>query len=329
MPPFLSSVKRLAEIAQGSFFKKHCIFMATIKAELDLYKLEIFYWVAELKSFSQAAELLSLRQPTISAHVQEFEEAVGGKLLYRIPGKVSLTPLGEMLADRAKHLLAFKRETLAAVEQFHGTLSGELWVGGSTNPGEYLLPQKLGAFVKKYPAVKPILRIRDSAGVVEDLLEGKIELGFIGFKANDDRLIYEKIWKDEMVLAVPRGHPWSRRKSVRLDELRGENFIAREHGSGTLDSFRQLLGKKGKKADDLLHITMELGSTEAVKEALMAGFGVSILSRISIRHELAEGSIVEAPIRGMTLERDFYQVYHGRRPLHPIAQAFRAFLKSA
>jgi DNA-binding transcriptional LysR family regulator len=132
-----------------------------------------------------------------------------------------------------------------------------------------------------------------------------------------------------MVLAVPRGHPWSRRKSVRLDELRGENFIAREHGSGTLDSFRQLLRKKGKSADDLLHITMELGSTEAVKEALMAGFGVSILSRISIRHELAEGSIVEAPVRGMTMERDFYQVYHGRRPLHPIAQAFRAFLKSA
>jgi DNA-binding transcriptional LysR family regulator len=302
--------------------------MATITAELDLYKLEIFYWVAELKSFSQAAELLSLRQPTISAHVQELEEAVGGKLLYRIPGKVSLTPLGEMLADRAKHLLAFKRETLAAVEQFHGTLSGELWVGASTNPGEYLLPQKLGAFVKKFPAVKPILRIRDSAGVVEDLLEGKIELGFIGFKANDDRLIYEKIWKDEMVLAVPRGHPWSRRKSVRLDELRGENFIAREHGSGTLDSFRQLLGKKRKSADDLLHITMELGSTEAVKEALMAGFGVSILSRISIRHELAAGSIVEVPIHGMTMERDFYQVYHGRRPLHPIAQAFRAFLKS-
>ena len=126
--------------------------MAKIKADLDLHKLEIFYWVAEHKSFSQAAELLSLRQPTISAHVQEFEKAVGGKLLYRIPGKVSLTPLGLMLAERAKNLLAFKRETVAAVEQFHGTLSGELWVGGSSIPGEYLLPPKLGEFKKKYPA---------------------------------------------------------------------------------------------------------------------------------------------------------------------------------
>ena len=303
--------------------------MATKTIDLDLYKLEIFYWVAELKSFSHAAELLSLRQPTISAHVQELEEAVGGKLLYRVPGKVSLTPLGEMLADRAKSLLAFKRETLAAVERFHGTLTGELWVGGSNIPGEYLLPQKLGAFAKKYPAVKPILRIRDSAGVLEDLLDGKVELGFVGFKGNDGRLTFEKVWKDEMVLCVPKGHAWARRKSVRVSDLRGENFIAREHGSGTLESFRQLLIKNRKSPDDLLRISMELGSTEAVKEALMAGFGISILSRISIRHELSQGSLVEVPIRGMIMNRDFYQVYHRRRPLHPIAQTFREFLKDA
>src|SRR5215470_15846725 len=127
--------------------------MGKLKADLDLHKLEIFYWVAEHKSFSQAAELLSVRQPTVSAHVQELEKAVGGKLFYRIPGKVSLTPLGQMLVERAKNLLAFKRETVAAVEQFHGTLSGELWIGGSNIPSEYLLPQKLGKFIKKYPRV--------------------------------------------------------------------------------------------------------------------------------------------------------------------------------
>ena len=166
--------------------------MANIKADLDLHKLEIFYWVAEHKSFSQAAELLSLRQPTISAHVQELEKAVGGKLLYRMPGKVSLTPLGLMLAERAKNLLAFKRETVAAVEQFHGTLSGELWVGGSSIPGEYLLPQKFGEFAKKYPHVKPILRIGDSAGVIADLLDGKVEIGFVGFKTMTTRGSFSK-----------------------------------------------------------------------------------------------------------------------------------------
>jgi DNA-binding transcriptional LysR family regulator len=301
--------------------------MGKLKADLDLHKLEIFYWVAELKSFSQAAELLSLRQPTVSAHVQELETALGGKLLYRIRGRVSLTPLGQLLGERAKNLLAFKRETVAAVEQFQGTLTGELWVGGSNIPGEYLLPQKLGAFNQKYPEVKPILRIGDSAGIVEDVLDGKVELGFVGFKGNDNRLTFAKMWKDEMVLAVPMGHRWSRQKLVQLTDLRSEKFISRERGSGTLDSFRRLLAKGRQSGEDLLDVSMELGSTEAVKEALMAGFGISILSRISIRHELAEGSIVEVPIRGLTMQRDFYEVYHNRRPLHPIAQAFRAFLK--
>jgi DNA-binding transcriptional LysR family regulator len=302
--------------------------MAKVRTDLDLYKLEIFYWVAELKSFSQAAELLSLRQPTISAHVQELEKSLGGKLLYRVRGRVSLTPLGRLLLDRAKSLLEFKRETVAAVEQFQDTLSGELWVGGSNIPGQYLLPPKLGAFVTKYPGVKPILRIGDSAGIVEDVLDGKVELGFVGFKSGDARLSFEKLWDDEMVLAVPQDHPWSRRHSVRMSDLRTEKFISREGGSGTLGSFRQLLAKHRQSPDELLNIAMELGSTEAVKEALMAGFGISILSRISIRRELAEGSIVEVPIRGLTLKRDFYKVYHKRRPLHPIAQAFRHFLKS-
>jgi DNA-binding transcriptional LysR family regulator len=301
--------------------------MGKPKVDLDLYKLEIFYWVAELRSFSQAAELLSLRQPTVSAHVQELEAMLGGKLLYRIRGRVSLTPLGRLVAERAKNLLAFKRQAVAAVEQFHGTLSGELWVGGSNIPGEYLLPRKLGAFIRKYPEVKPILRIGDSAGIVEDVLDGKVELGFVGFKSDDARLSFERIWDDEMILAVPKGHPWSRRKSVRLADLRSEKFVSRERGSGTLDSIRKLLAKNRQPADDLLNIAMELGSTEAIKQAVISGIGISILSRISIRRELADGVLIEVPIRGLTMERDFYEVFHKRRLLHPIAQAFREFLK--
>ena len=302
--------------------------MAKLKADLDLHKLEIFYWVAEHKSFSQAAELLSLSQPTISAHVQELEAAVGGKLLYRMPGKISLTPLGELLVERANRLLAFKRETIVAVERFHGTLSGELWVGGSSIPGAYLLPRKLGEFTQRYPQVKPILRIGDSAGVISDLVDGKVEIGFVGFKGNDSRLKFEKIWDDEMMLVVPPGHAWSRRKAIDLADLRTEKFISREHGSGTLDSIRQLLANGQRSVNDLLNITMEFGSTEAVKEAIMAGFGFSILSRIAIRREIEAGTLIEIPVRGLKMERDFYEVHHSRRPLHPIAQIFHAFLRS-
>jgi DNA-binding transcriptional LysR family regulator len=302
--------------------------MSKLKGDLDLHKLEVFYWVAELKSFSEAAERLSIRQPTVSAHIQELENTLGGKVFYRIPGKVSLTPLGLLLVEKARSLLAFKRETAAAIEQFHGTLIGELWIGGSNIPGEYLLPEKLGAFIKKYPQVKPILRIGDSTSIVEEVLDGKVEIGFVGFKNSDARLSFDKIWQDQMVLAVPRNHAWSRHKFVRLADLGSQGFISRERGSGTLNSFRRLMTKTRRSADDLLNVAMELGSTAAVKEALISGFGVSILSRTSIRRELAEGLLVEVPIRGLKMERDFYEVGYKRRPLSPVAQAFRTFLRN-
>ena len=304
------------------------VIMSKLRGDLDLHKLEVFYWVAELKSFSEAADRLALKQPTVSAHIQELEKILAGKLFYRIPGKVSLTPLGLLLQEKAKNLLAFKRETVAAVEQFHGTLSGELWIGGSNIPGEYLLPQKLGKFIKKYPRVKPILRIGDSAGIVEEVLDGKVEIGFVGFKNADSRLSFDKIWQDEMVLTVPKNHPWSRRKFVQLADLRAQNFISREHGSGTLDSFRHLLARKRPSADELLNVAMELGSTAAVKEALISGCGISILSRISISRELADGILVAVAIRGLKMERDFYEVCYKQRPLSPVAQVFRKFFRN-
>jgi DNA-binding transcriptional LysR family regulator len=302
--------------------------MGKLKGDLDLHKLEVFYRVAELKSFSEAAHRLALKQPTVSAHIQELEQTLSGKLFYRIPGKVSLTPLGLLLADKAKELLAFKQETIAAIEQFHGTLSGELWIGGSNIPGEYLLPQKLGKFIKQYPRVKPILRIGDSAGIVEEVLDGKVEIGFVGFKNADARLSFDKIWQDEMVLTVSKNHLWSRRKFVQLADLRTENFISREPGSGTLDSFRHLVARKRRSAAKLLNVAMELGSTAAVKEALISGCGVSILSRTSISRELADGILVAVPIRALQMERDFYEVYYKQRPLSPVSQAFRKFLRN-
>ncbi len=301
--------------------------MTSAKDDLDFRKVEVFYWVAELKSFSLAAEHLSLRQPTVSAHIRELEEKLGSKILNRVGGEVTPTALGQLLMERAKALLALKRETLAALDHFQGKVKGELLIGGSNIPGEYILPRKLGAFIQKYPEVKPILRIGDSAGIVEAVLDGGVELGFVGFKGEDRRLSFQKIWKDEMVLVVPKNHSWSQLKAVDLKDLWKEGFISRERGSGTLRSFRNLLSRKGEEPEKLLNVIMELGSTEAIKEALIAGLGVSILSKSSIRREIQDGLLKEVPIRGHKLERDFYQLFHRRRTLSPISQAFIHFLK--
>ncbi|MCH8054764.1 MAG: LysR family transcriptional regulator [Deltaproteobacteria bacterium] len=301
--------------------------MTSAKDDLDFRKVEVFYWVAELKSFSLAAEHLFLRQPTVSAHIRELEEKLGSKILNRVGGEVTPTALGQLLMERAKALLALKRETLAALDHFQGKVKGELLIGGSNIPGEYILPRKLGAFIQKYPEVKPILRIGDSAGIVEAVLDGGVELGFVGFKGEDRRLSFQKIWKDEMVLVVPKNHSWSQLKAVDLKDLWKEGFISRERGSGTLRSFRNLLSRKGEEPEKLLNVIMELGSTEAIKEALIAGLGVSILSKSSIRREIQDGLLKEVPIRGHKLERDFYQLFHRRRTLSPISQAFIHFLK--
>lgn len=301
--------------------------MTSAKDDLDFRKVEVFYWVAELKSFSLAAEHLFLRQPTVSAHIRELEEKLGSKILNRVGGEVTPTALGQLLMERAKALLALKRETLAALDHFQGKVKGELLIGGSNIPGEYILPRKLGAFIQKYPEVKPILRIGDSAGIVEAVLDGGVELGFVGFKGEDRRLSFQKIWKDEMVLVVSKNHSWSQLKAVDLKDLWKEGFISRERGSGTLRSFRNLLSRKGEEPEKLLNVIMELGSTEAIKEALIAGLGVSILSKSSIRREIQDGLLKEVPIRGHKLERDFYQLFHRRRTLSPISQAFIHFLK--
>ena len=301
--------------------------MAKPKVDLDLRKLEVFYWVAEFKSFSLAADHLSLRQPTVSAHIRELEQRLGAKILNRIGGEITPTALGQVLLERAKALLALKRETQAALHNFQGRVRGELLVGGSNIPGEFILPRKLGAFIRKYPEVRPILRIGDSAGIVEAVLDGKVEVGFVGFKGGDGRLNFQGVWKDEMVLAVPKGHPWTRFKEVDLSDLKKEGFISREEGSGTLRSFRSLLSRKVKEPETLLNVIMVLGSTEAIKEALIAGHGVSILSRTSIQREIEDGLLKEVPIRGLKLERDFYQVFHRRRTLSPVSQAFIQFLK--
>ncbi len=301
--------------------------MAKAKGELDLRKLEVFYWVAEFRSFSLAAKHLSLSQPTVSTHIQDLEEKLGSKVLNRAGGEATPTAIGQLLLERAKVLWTFKRETLAILDQFQGKVRGELQIGGSNIPGEYILPQKLGTFIRKYPEVKPILRIGDSAGIVQAVLDGEVELGFVGFKGQDGRLSFHRIWKDEMVLAVPKGHPWTRLKAVNLSDLKSQGFISREGGSGTLRSFRNLVSRKRKEPEKLLNVIMELGSTEAIKEALIAGLGISILSRTSIRREIQDGLLKDIPIQGLKLERDFYQIFHRHRTLSPVSQAFVHFLR--
>ena len=147
---------------------------------MDLRQLEIFVKVAELNSFSRAAESLSLTQPTVSEHIRALEDEVGVRLLDRLGRGAAATRAGDLLLGHAGRILASKREAVQALERFQGRMTGELAVGGSTIPGEYVLPALVGRFKDKFPEISISLLIGDSRQVIEWVEEGRVELGVVG-----------------------------------------------------------------------------------------------------------------------------------------------------
>jgi DNA-binding transcriptional LysR family regulator len=295
-------------------------------SDLDLKKLEIFYKVAELKSFSEAAERVSLRQPTISSHIRDLENQVGGKLFDRVGGEVCLTRLGELLFAKAGTFRLLKNEIRSAIDGHRGVLQGELFVGGSTIPGEYILPAQLANFKKRYPQVRIQLKVADSGEIVDAVLKGEVELGVVGFKNDDRHLSFQKLGRDELIVTVSPDHPWCRLGRVSVQQLKNGHFISREAGSGTLKSLNAILKRIGYNPEELLQPFMELGSTQAVKVALMEGLGYSILSKTAVEREIAARLLNKVDLKGRRLHRDFFLVLHRQRTSSPACKAFRTFL---
>src|ERR687887_1447949 len=199
---------------------------------MDLRRLEIFVKVAELGSFSRAADALSLTQPTVSEHVRALEDELGVSLLDRLGRGASPTQAGRLLLGYARRMLALQREAQQALDQFQGRMSGELVVGGSTIPGEYVLPALIGRFKGKYPDISICLLIGSSRQVTEWVEEGRVEVGVVGAPPGPKTLRARELMADELVVVVPAWHAWANRKTVTLAHVQREPPIVRERGSG-------------------------------------------------------------------------------------------------
>src|SRR6266571_8141771 len=187
---------------------------------MDLRRLEIFAKVAELGSFSRAAEALFLTQPTVSEHVRALEDELGVQLLDRLGRGAQPTPAGRLLLDYAARMLALGREARQAIDRYQGRVSGALVIGGSTIPGEYVLPALVGAFRAKHPEVSISLLIGSSRDVSLWVEEGRAELGVTGARPSARALHAKAIMSDELVIVVPAEHPWAERKTVSLADVR-------------------------------------------------------------------------------------------------------------
>jgi DNA-binding transcriptional LysR family regulator len=294
---------------------------------MDLRRLEIFVKVAEIGSFSRAAEALFLTQPTVSEHVRALEDELGVQLLDRLGRGTTPTRAGTLLLGYARRILALSREASQAIEQFQGRVSGELTIGGSTIPGEYVMPEVIGAFRGKYSDVRISLLIGSSREVTSWVEDGRVEIGVVGATPTSRALEARQLMADELVLVVGGEHPWAGRKTVSLDDLRQEPMIVRERGSGSRETFEQALEGVGL---DLaaFRIVGEIASTQAVKQAVRAGVGVSVISRRAVEDECRARLLACVKIRDLMVTRAFHLITHRDRSRSPLAQAFLSFVES-
>jgi len=294
--------------------------------DFDLRQLEIFVRIVDLKSFSKAAKVVFLAQASVSERIATLEKMVGVRLLDRLGRKIVPTKAGELLYKHAVLLLDMKKTACLEMQEFLGVKRGDIRLGGSTIPGEYILPKILGLFCREYPSISVNLFVADSTSIETRVLSGNLELGVIGSKTTKKSLICQELWADELVLTIPSEHRWADKKTISVDALFEEPFIFRERGSGTFTIFDKYLRTAGTKGLNAFKAVARLGTSTAVKEGIKAGLGVSILSSRALETELAAGVLKTLKVENLSMGRSFYLIRDKRRIASPLCRALCDFL---
>ncbi len=282
------------------------------KSTIETRHLKIFVTVYKARSFTKAAEELYTSQPTVSEHIQNLEARLNCKLFDRLGRSILPTSEAEILYPRAIAILEDLQRLEEEISATRETVSGQLIIGASTIPGAYILPGIAASFKKEFPDISFEIMINDSAQIVEAVASNELLLGVVGAKIPTAKLKYHTFAEDELILAAAGDNPVA--AEITMKELAKLPFIVRERGSGTRKSTESLLAQQQQTINQL-NICATLGSSAAVKEAIKANLGVSVISRHAIQDELLSGKIKEIHIPGLTMKRNFYVVIPARRTL--------------
>jgi LysR family transcriptional regulator, transcriptional activator of the cysJI operon len=293
---------------------------------LESFRLRVFREVARHCSFRRAAEALYITQPAVTQHIKALEEETGAALFDRGSGGVQLTEAGRTLLRYAEESQRALNDAAEAVAALRGELRGRLQLAASTTIAQYLLPDVLGKFLSKHPAVDLVLESANTAQVVRSVLDGSAALGLIEGPAHRSQLLVTPWLEDELVLVVPHDHEWASR-SVRLQELTEARLLLRESGSGTREVLEDALAEAGAPLTRV-HCHMELGSTETLLGCIEAGLGVGFASRFAIRRQLRLGSLSVAKVNGLKVRRPLSIVQMRSPELHGVSAAFAESLLS-
>ena len=282
--------------------------------------------MVERQSFSQAAERLGVTQPAVSQQVRALEERLGKRLLDRSGRRVEPTEAGLALYRGAQRLLSLEGQLLDELDAADGgELGGTLQVGASTGPGSTVVPVLLCEFQKNNPGVSVSLSISDTQSVVERVAERELELGVVGAARRHRGVTFEPFFRDDVVLACPPGHRFAGR-SITLDDLRKEPLIVMQEGAGVRQVLEDELRRAGTRLRDL-EPRLELGLQESARSAVVAGYGVTFISRAAIEADLAAGTLATARVKGLDPAREISLVRAAGRSPTRAAQAFVEFAK--
>lgn len=269
-------------------------------------RLKIFHTVGGVLSFTRAAEMLHMTQPAVTHQIRQLEEEFNARLFDRSNNRISLTVAGEEVMDYAGRILGLYGEMQESVKTLTGDRTGLVTLGASTTIAEYMLPGLLGGFREQFPEVQIRLRVANTDAVVNMVADNTIELGVVECEVENQLLRVEQCRQDELFFIVPPDHALASRSHITPDQLLGIPFIHREDGSGTRTVIENYLVHQGIGESDL-NCPFELGSTEAIKGAVRAGVGLSIVSACALQKETDLGLLRALPF-DPPLQRSFYLV---------------------
>ncbi|NOZ10560.1 MAG: LysR family transcriptional regulator [Gammaproteobacteria bacterium] len=288
---------------------------------VTLRQMQIFEAVVRLGGYTRAAEALHLSQPTISMQVKKLSETIGLPLLERVGSCPHTTAMGDEVYASAQNILSSMMALGESAATLDGVVKGPLRLAVITT-AKYFMPHLLGEFISQYPEVKPILKVTNRSRVLERLKSNEDDLLIMGQVPVGLDVEAHPFVDNELVVVASTRHPLTQCSNITLEQLSKERFLVRESGSGTRLAVDRLFAEQGLEIQPY----MDLGSSEAIKQAVMAGLGISVLSRHNLRLELAGNHIAVLDVAGFPLFYRWYAVHLKDKKLSLVSRTFLDFL---
>ena len=283
-------------------------------------QLEIFEAIARLGSFTRASEELYLTQPTVSMQMKKLTDIVGSPLVEQVGKRVMLTDDGRELAQATREIFAILDRFTMSVAQRRGLKKGRLNLMAITT-ASYFAPRLLGEFARLYPEIDVSLRVTNKEQVLASMADNLDDLYLLGQPPEEIEVVATRIMDNPIVALAAPDHPLAKEKRISLERLARERWVMREAGSGTRKAIERVFAGKGLE----IRPRLELGSNEAIKQAILAGLGISALSLHALTLNQADQfAVLDA--EGFPIQRHWYAVYPAGRQISVVAQAFLDYL---